>query len=321
MSTTTTPAGAFQRTTSIYRNAISKDGPYPPAAGRYILIGSYGCPWASRCLAVRIMKGLQEVINIITLSPVFARTRPEVDDHKGWVFDEAEPDPIFGVKTLRDFYEKASEGLEPKAVRWTVPVLFDTETKRIVNNESSEIIRFVNSEFDDFVAPERRRPHVDLYPEKFRSEIDAMNDSIYESINNGVYKCGFARSQEAYNASIRPLFKRLDELDLLLSKQRYLIAGAGITESDIRLFVTLVRFDPIYFVHFKCSKKLIREYTNLSGWLRDVYQTAKLAPSVNLKQTVEGYYTNMPEINPFKIVSVYQDSNLDDPHNRASIPL
>jgi putative glutathione S-transferase len=319
------PVGSFQRKATIFRNSIAKGGPFPPAAGRYLLYVSFACPWACRCLALRTIKGLQSVIDVAVVSPVWVQTRPGVDDHWGWAFDEKYPgattDPVFGAKTMREFYDKATEGLESKAERFTVPVLFDKETKRIVNNESSEIIRFLNVEFDDFVAPEKKSPHVDMYPEKFRQVIDSLNESFYESVNNGVYKCGFAQTQEAYNFAVGPLFKRLDELDDLLSKQRFLVKGAGLTEADIRLFVTLVRFDPVYYVHFKCSKKLIREYKNLSGWLKDVYQTGSLESSVQMKHIVDHYYISHTEINRFSIVPVFQDSGLDQPHDRASLPL
>ena len=318
------PVGAFVRKTSLFRNAISKVGPFPPAKGRYLLYVSYACPWASRCVALRLMKGLEDVIDLAVVTAEWTKTKvdDENDQHRGWYFDASYPggtrDPVWDCRTIRDVYEKSVEGVEnaPKTERFTVPILFDKQTKRIVNNESGEILRFLAAEFNEFA----KYPELDTYPAKFRTEIDAMNESIYESINNGVYKCGFAQTQEAYDVAKEPLFQRLEELDTILEKQRYLIGGgAGLTEADIRLFVTLVRYDPVYFIHFKCCKKLIREYKNLGPWLRDVYQTMRLQDSVNLKHIRDHYYMCHKSINPFGIVPLV-GVDLESPHGRDSLP-
>ena len=313
--------GAFQRKPSVFRDAISKGGKYPPAKGRYLLYVSYACPWACRCLALRLVKGLEDAIDVSVVAPIWTQTKPDQDDHRGWTFDPSVPDattdPIFGVRTIREVYEKATEGLDTKPERFTVPILFDKETKRIVNNESSEIIRFFNSEFNEFA----KYPDIDLYPEPHRKTIDEMNESFYETVNNGVYKCGFAQSQEAYDIAAKALFDRLKELEDLLSKQRYLIKGAGLTEADIRLFVTIVRFDDVYVVHFKCNHMMIREFPALSAWMRDVYQTAKLAPSVNMKHICDHYYGSHKTINPYGIIPIGKKLDLDAPYGREGVPL
>ena len=303
--------GAFKRPASVFRNEISKDGQFPPAGdGRYLLYVCYACPWASRCLALRAAKGLEKAIGLAVVHPIFARTRPEdpADEHEGWVFDTSfdsacTVDPVFGAKTIRELYERVIEnagGLPDGAseTRFTVPILFDTHTKLIVSNESSEIIRFFNNEFNEFAE----HPEVDLVPKDLLPAIDAMNESIYESINNGVYKCGFARSQDAYNEAVTALFKRLDEVEDILSKQKYLVSNTQLTEADVRLFVTIVRFDEVYTVHFKCAKKHICQYPALSAWMTDVYCQYNISTSVNMSHIVNHYYRSHGGINTFRIV-------------------
>jgi len=303
-----TKDGAFVRQASIFRRAISSapGAEFPPEAGRYLLYVSYACPWASRCLALRRVKGLEKAIAVAAVSPLWTRTKPDLDDHEGWYFDAeydgaATADPVFGARTVRDVYDAATPEGAAKTLRYTVPILLDTKTKTIVNNESSEIIRFFNDEFNAVAE----NPTANLRPAAHLAAIDAVSDSFYEAINNGVYKCGFAKSQGAYDAAVGPLFARLDELDALLGKQRWLVAGhSAPTEADVRLFVTLVRFDDVYVVHFKCNRKSIREYANLGGWMADVLATLDLAPTVNMKHIVEHYYLCHRTINVYGILPV-----------------
>jgi len=311
--------GDFKRPPSVYRNWISRDvgALFPPAKGRYLLYVSYACPWACRALSFRQLKGLEDAIDIAVVHPVFRLTKPGVDDHEGWVFDTSfdaacTSDPIFGAQTLREVYERALPPGETLTTRFTVPVLFDKESKRIVNNESSDIIRMLNDEFNDFAT----HSQVDLAPLALRPRIDAVNESIYETVNNGVYKCGFAQSQEAYNEAVTALFDRLEKLDQELDHSRFLV-GDQITESDVRLFVCLVRFDEVYVVHFKCAKKAIREFKNLPLWLRDVFQTAKLAPTVNMQHIRNHYYRSHRSINRYGIVPISVEFDLNAPHGRA----
>ncbi|WVZ26184.1 hypothetical protein V8G54_004728 [Vigna mungo] len=235
--------GAFVRSASTFRNGISSDpnSPFPPESGRYHLYVSYACPWASRCLAYLNIKGLNKAISFSAVKPIFERTK-ESDEYKGWVFPDsetevpgAEPDRLNGAKSIRELYEIASANYTGK---YTVPVLWDKKLKTIVNNESSEIIRMFNTEFNNIAE----NPSIDLYPADLKALIDETNEWIYDSINNGVYKCGFAKKQEPHNEASRQLFEALDKCENLLSKQRY-ICGHTLTEADVRLFVTLIRFD------------------------------------------------------------------------------
>lgn len=322
-----TVAGAFVRKPSVFRNAISSsiDAVHPPAAGRYLLYVSLACPWACRCLAVRHLKGLAAAIDVAVVSPLWARTKPDASDdlHEGWMFDAAydtaaTSDPIYGAKSIREVYEKSLPPDFDTPTRFTVPVLFDKKLNRIVNNESSEIIRFLNSEFNAFST----QAQVDLYPLSLRPTIDAMNDAMYDTVNNGVYRCGFAQSQDAYDAAIGPLFETLTKLDHLLGTQRYL-AGPTLTECDVRLFVTLVRFDPVYVVHFKCSARAIREFVHLPNWLRDVYQSGPdggLGPaSVNIRHITHHYFGSHKTLNPYGIIPKVPDFDLTAPHGRDTI--
>lgn len=311
--------GAFKRKDAVFRGQVQKGGQHPPAKGRYILYVSYACPWASRCTAYRILKGLEDVIELAVVSPVWALTRPGVDGHEGWVFDPGYPastsDPLGVFHSVRDIYEYSMKNTgDVVETRYTVPILFDRQTMTIVNNESSEIIRMFDTAFDEYA----QHPEVRMAPEDLRPAIDAMNEKTYEPICNGVYKCGFAQTQEAYEEAAAVLFAALDDVESILGKQRYLVSDERVTEADVRLFCCLVRFDEVYSVHFKCNKRAIRDYPNLLEWLRDVYQSLGLAPTVNMRHIKDHYYRSHPTINPLGIVPVGGDfmKLLEQPHHR-----
>eukprot|EP01087_Luapelamoeba_hula_P005248 TRINITY_DN15321_c0_g1_i1.p1 TRINITY_DN15321_c0_g1~~TRINITY_DN15321_c0_g1_i1.p1 ORF type:complete len:379 (-),score=55.37 TRINITY_DN15321_c0_g1_i1:122-1141(-) len=315
--------GAFVRKASTFRNWVKADGSsaYPPAAGRYHLYVSYACPWASRCLAFLALKGLDnDVIPVHTVAPKWGVvTREGEPEGRSWVFADKDSkeiggldshDPLYGFHSLRQLYQLDN----PEYVgRYTVPVLWDTETKKIVNNESSELVQMFNTEFNAFA----KRPEFDLRPAALVERIDALNTWMYETINNGVYKCGFAISQSAYESAFKVLFTTLDETEEKLSHSRYL-AGSELTEADIRLFVTIVRFDPVYVGHFKCNNKRIVDYPNLWNWVRDVYQYPGIKETVNMHHIKNHYYGSHPTINPTGVVPVGPDVDFDLPHNRAS---
>ena len=306
-------SGAFVRTGAEFRTWIGDK--HPAASKRYWLFVSAACPWASRCLAVRQLKGLEECISVAVTHPTWERTKPgdPNDTHCGWSFKHPNDAPIanpagFGLfpstgcslppkpfKNIRQVYEEDPSG--KGVTKFTVPVLWDAQLECIVNNESSEIIRMLNSDFNEFAS----NPSLDLYPEHLRESIDAVNEWIYDDINDGVYKCGFARSQEAHDAASANLYAALDRAESILQKQRYLV-GSQITEADIRLFVTLVRFDPVYVVYFKCNQKRIADYQALGAYTRDLYQTPGVAQSVFLDHIVHHYYSSHPVLNAYAVV-------------------
>ncbi|KAK7362510.1 hypothetical protein VNO77_04626 [Canavalia gladiata] len=309
-------SGAFVRSASTFRNFISSDpnSQFPAESGRYHLYISYACPWASRCLAYLSIKGLNKAISFSVVKPVFERIK-ESDDFRGWVFPDsknevpgADPDPLNGAKSVRELYEIASTNYTGK---YTVPVLWDKKLKTIVNNESSEIIRMFNTEFNNVAE----NPSLDLYPADLKAQIDEINELTYDSINNGVYRCGFAKKQEPYNEAARQLYEALDKCENILSKQRY-ICGNTLTEADIRLFVTLIRFDEVYAVHFKCNKKLLREYPNLFNYTKDIFQIPGISSTVNMEHIKLHYYGSHPSINPFGIVPVGPNIDYSAPHDR-----
>jgi putative glutathione S-transferase len=259
-------AGAFKRSASTLRDWVgAPDGRYPVEAGRYVLYISWACPWASRCAAVRALRGLEHAVDLAVVAPIWDATKPGVDDHRGWVFPAdprsepaATPDPVFGARTIRDVYDRSVANGGAQSPKFTVPVLLDRRSGRIVNNESTDIVRMFGAAF----SPLAKRPEVDLYPEALRAEIDSTDADVYTNIADGVYKCGFARSQQAYDAAVTALFDGLDRMDARLATRRFL-CGDALTEADLRLAMTLFRFDAVYATHFKCNKKLIREYANL----------------------------------------------------------
>ncbi len=305
--------GRFQRVTSSLRNWITPDGAPGPSGeggfraepGRYHLYISLACPWAHRTLIFRKLKGLEGMISLSNVHWLMAE--------EGWSFVPGPgviPDPIFGAKAMHEVYSGAHSDYTGRA---TVPVLFDKKTGRIVNNESSEIIRMLNSAFDDVGATAG-----DFYPADLRAKIDALNERIYGSVNNGVYRAGFASSQEAYEEAVWPLFETLDWLDAQLENQRYL-CGARLTEADWRLFTTLVRFDPVYHGHFKCNLRRIVDYPNLSAYLRDLYQTPGVAETVDFDHIKRHYYMSHKNVNPSGVVPVGPVMALDAPHGREHL--
>ena len=296
------PTGAFRRQVSAFRDWVTTDGSsdFPAASGRYHLYVSSACPWAHRAIIARKLKGLEGVISMTIVDPI--------RDEKGWAFTDA-PDPIEGFRYLEQAYLQTDPTFEGRV---TVPVLWDKLSRRVVNNESSEILRMLNSAFDAFTTSK-----IDLYPEPLRDEIDTLNDLIYGAVNNGVYRAGFATTPEAYQAAVTPLFEALEELELRLEHRRFLL-GPEPTEADWRLFTTLVRFDSVYFGHFKCNLKSIESMPNLWGYLRDLYQQPGVAETVDMDHIKRHYYETHLTINPTGIVPVGPDLDFLSPHGRQS---
>ncbi|ESR23153.1 glutathione S-transferase family protein [Lutibaculum baratangense] len=303
--------GRFKREDSVFRNWVTADGSAGPSGtdgfaaepGRYHLYVSYACPWAHRTLIVRKLKGLE---NVVSFSPVDWLMLDE-----GWVFDDEHPDPLFGARRLYEIYLRAKPDYTGRV---TVPTLWDKKRGTIVSNESSEIIRMLNTAFDAFAE----NPALDLYPEHLRGRIDEVNERVYHSVNNGVYKAGFATEQEAYEEAFADLFATLEDLDRLLGQSRYL-AGEQLTEADWRLFTTLVRFDPVYHGHFKCNLKRIADYPNLSGYLRELYQVPGIEETVRFDHIKGHYYASHRTINPTGIVPVGPQIDLHEPHGRERL--
>ncbi|KMT03578.1 hypothetical protein BVRB_8g192540 isoform A [Beta vulgaris subsp. vulgaris] len=312
----TSNSGAFIRSPSTFRNFISRDqgAAFPPESGRYHLYISYACPWACRCLSFLKIKGLDKAISFSSVKPKWERTK-EGDEHMGWVFPVSgveEPgaaiDPLHGSKSIRELYELASANYSGK---FTVPVFWDKKLQTIVSNESAEIIRMLNTEFND-VAENK---DLDLYPDQLRTQIDEVNEWIYDRINNGVYRCGFATKQEPYDKAVETLYEALDKCEDILGKHRYL-CGSSLTEADIRLFVTLIRFDEVYAVHFKCNKKLLREYPNLFNYTKEIFQIPGMSSTVNMDHIKKHYYGSHPSINPYGIIPHGPNINFSSPHDR-----
>ena len=303
--------GRFVRKAPQFRNWVTADGAAGPSGkggfkaepGRYHLYVSLACPWAHRTLIIRALKGLEKMISVSVVHWYMAEN--------GWTFDVGDgvvPDTVNGAKFLHQVYTKAKPDYSGRV---TVPVLWDKHTKTIVSNESPEIIRMFNVAFDEFGAVQG-----DYYPEHLRSEIDALNDRIYTTVNNGVYRCGFATTQAAYEEAITPLFDTLDWLEDILSRKRYL-TGAQITEADWRLFTTLIRFDPVYVGHFKCNIRRIADYPNLSNYLRDLYQQPGISRTVNMEHIKRHYYESHTSINPSRVVPKGPDIDYETPHDRG----
>ncbi len=310
---TSASGGRFVRQDSLFRNFVTPDGAPGPTgrggfaaeAGRYHLYVSLACPWAHRTLILRALKGLEEMISV---SVVHWRMLED-----GWTFEPGPgvvPDPIRGAHFLHQVYTAADTGYSGRV---TVPVLWDKETSTIVSNESSEIIRMFNSAFDAVGATPG-----DYYPPVLRAEIDALNAGIYPAINNGVYRAGFATTQEAYEEAVTPLFSALDRLEARLATRRFL-TGAQLTEADIRLFTTLIRFDAVYVGHFKCNIRRLSDYPALWAYSRDIYQMPKVRGTVDFGHIKGHYYESHRTINPSGVVPVGPILDYDAPHGRELV--
>jgi len=305
--------GQFKRSESQFRNWVTADGSAGPSgrdgfkaeAGRYHLYVSYACPWAHRTLIFRKLKGLEDLISVSVVDPLMVEN--------GWEFsgkDGATKDDLFGSDYLYQVYLKA----DPKySGRVTVPVLWDKRQETIVSNESAEIIRMFNGAFDGLTGSSD-----DFYPQDLRNKIDDINATVYDTVNNGVYKAGFATTQDAYEGNVTALFETLDMLDKRLASQRYLV-GDRQTEADWRLFTTLVRFDPVYVGHFKCNIRRIADYPNLSAYLRDLYQVPGIAETVYFDHIKQHYYRSHKTINPTGVVPVGPEMDLQSPHGRERL--
>jgi len=302
---TKSTGGRFVRRESQFREWITAYGScgFKAEPDRYHLYISLACPWAHRTLIFRKLKKLEDIISISIVDPLM--------EENGWEFTEypgSISDSLNGSQYLHQIYTAAKPDYTGRV---TVPVLWDKEKKTIVNNESSEIIRMLNSEFNEFGDSKR-----DFYPSNLRDEIDRVNLIVYDNINNGVYKCGFATTQEAYEEAFNNLFNTLDQIENLLAEQRYLV-GDKITEADWRLFTTLLRFDSVYYTHFKCNLRRIEEYPHLSNYLKDLYQYPGVSETVNFKHIKEHYFKSHKTINPTGIVPKGPELDLSTPHNRT----
>lgn len=307
-------SGKFQRSETAFRNWITADGSAGPSGeggfkaepGRYHLYVSYACPWAHRALVFRALKGLEELIPVSVVHPDMLSD--------GWTFKTDFPgatgDRLYDLPFLRDIYTKAQPDISGRV---TVPVLWDKDRETIVSNESAEIIRMLNEAFDGLTGNSD-----DYWPEALREAIEPVNARIYDTVNNGVYKAGFATSQEAYDDAVGPLFESLDWIEERLSKGRYLM-GDRVTEADWRLFTTLIRFDQVYNVHFKCNKARIVDYPNLWAYTRELYQWPGVADTVHFDHFKRHYYYSHDMINPNRIIPVGPDLDLMAPHGREAL--
>jgi glutathionyl-hydroquinone reductase len=306
-----TKEGRFVRPAAAFRNFVTPDGSAGPSgeggfaaeAGRYHLYISLACPWAHRTLIFRALKKLDDVISISITEPLYGKT--------GWEFGTARGgtrDKVNGKTTLAEIYLLADPHYTGRV---SVPVLWDKKQRTIVNNESSEIIRMLNSAFDALTEV-----RTDYYPAALRGEIDAINDVIYPNINNGVYRAGFATTQDAYEEAARAIFATFDDIEKRLSRQRYL-AGSQITEADWRLFTTLVRFDAVYYSHFKCNLRRVADYPNLWNYTRDLYQVPGIAETVSIDHIKRHYYGSQRQVNPTGIVPIGPVIDFAAPHNRT----
>jgi putative glutathione S-transferase len=332
--------GSFVRKEAAWRNWISNEpgSKFLPEKDRYHLFVAYACPWASRALLTRAVKGLEDTISVTVVMPVWKKTKPDdpEDKHSGWVFadpngepyrntiglggpfpasyPENEAEPFYNSKTVRDLYDRAGD----TDGKYTVPVLWDKKLNTIVSNESADIIKMLNSEFNEFA----KYSDLDLNPTDLQKSMEEVDGWIYPNINNGVYRCGFAQTQEAYDKAIVDLTTAFDKLESILSKQRY-IAGDRFTLSDVRLFVTLVRFDEVYVVYFKTNTRTIRNSPALLNYVREIYQMPGVKETVNMDQIKIHYFCSHPNLNKYSIIP--KGSNfmelLEEPHDRDNLPL
>jgi putative glutathione S-transferase len=299
--------GTFVRPLYPFQGRITADGSsgFPAQAGRYHLYVSLACPWAHRSVIVRRLMGLEDVVSLSVVDPV--------RDGRGWAFRDGpgyEPDPVNGFTLIREAYDATEPGYDGHI---SVPVLWDRKTSRIVSNNFPDITIDLDTQFGAWAAP-----YVDLYPQPLRAEIDALNDRVYVSVNNGVYQCGFAGTQEAYDTAVTALFATLDELEERLATRRYLF-GDQITEADVRLWVTLVRFDTVYVTHFKANVRRIVDYPKLWAYTRDLYQHPAFGPTTNFDHIKRHYYTTHPHLNPQRIVPAGPVLDWAEPHHREKL--
>ena len=299
---TSKTAGEFIRADSQFRDVVTANGAsgYPAEAGRYHLYVSLACPWAHRTIIYRKLKQLEDVISMSVVDPVITEG--------GWAFRDDFTDAVNSFAFLREAYTRTKPDYSGRV---TVPVLWDKRTRRIVNNESAEIIRMLNSEFNAFTSVK-----TDFYPAALRQEIDEVNAFVYERINNGVYKAGFAGSQRVYESAITRLFGALDEIETRLGQSRYLV-GDTLTEADWRLFTTLIRFDAVYVTHFKCNLRRIEDYPNLSNYLRDLYQVPGVAATVDFDHIKRHYFLSHRHLNPSGLVPKGPLLEYNAPHDRG----
>ena len=298
-----TADGCFVRQESAFRRWVTADGSsgFPAAAGRYHLYASLACPWSQRTIIGRLLKGLESAIPVSYLDPY--------RDARGWAFTGGQfVDNANGFSFISEAYAATDDAFDE---RLTLPVLWDTETTQIVSNESGEILRMLNGAFDAYAEHD-----LDLYPPRLRPEIDVLNDLIYPNLNNGVYEAGFSQNQAAYAKACANVFSVLDELETRLASTRYLVGDAP-TEADWRLFPTLVRFDTVYYLHFKCNLRRIVDYPNLWGYARDLYQQPGIAATVDMAQIKRHYYTTHDMINPTRLIPAGPVIDFAAPHDRA----
>lgn len=284
--------GSFKRASSVFRNKISSNhSTYLPETNRYHLYVSYACPWAHRTLIFRKLKNLENHISVDYVHPDMLEM--------GWSFEKNFPgtsgDSLHNKRYVHEIYQLSDKDISTKA---TVPILWDKKTRTIVNNESSEIIRIMNDAFNDITKNKD-----DYYPEKFRDQIDSINDTIYENINNGVYRSGFSKTQNSYEEAVKNLFTSLDMVNDILEGRNYLV-GDILTEADIRLVPTLIRFDCVYYFHFKCNLKKISEYKNISRYLRNLFEEDAIKSTTNFEHIKRHYFYSHENINPFRIIPI-----------------
>jgi len=311
---TKSTGGAFKRSEAQFRNWVTGDGSAGPSgdagfkaeSGRYHLYVSHACPWANRTMIFRALKGLEEHISVSVVHPDMLG--------EGWTFasdfEGATGDTLFGTDFARDIYIKAQPDV---TTRVTVPILWDKQRETIVSNESSEIIRMFNSAFNELTGDQQ-----DFYPEALRTQIDEINKRVYDEINNGVYKSGFSTTQKAYDNAVHTLFEALDWVEDILSKSRYL-TGDQVTEADWRLLTTLVRFDPVYHLHFKCNRKRIIDYPNIWAYTRELYQWPGVAGTIHFDHIVRHYHYSHDTINPYRILPINPEIDWQAPHGREAL--
>ncbi len=303
---TESTGGRFERPETVFRRWVEPGGEFPPESGRYHLYVSLACPWAHRTLIVRRLKGLDEHIGVSVVHPFMGSG--------GWHFEPYYPgatdEPLFELDYLHGLYQIADAHYTGRV---TVPVLWDCEKNTIVSNESADLVRMLNTAFNELPGV---NASLDLYPAEHAATIDHLNERIYHAVNNGVYKAGFATAQTPYEQAVTELFTALDELEARLGEQRYLV-GDTPTEADWRLFTTLVRFDAVYVGHFKCNLRRIDDYPHLSGYLRDLYQQPGIAETVNIDHIKRHYYTSHPMINPTRVIPAGPVLDFDVPHQRG----